>query len=149
MNSDFAEGIWYDFAHNFDYEGESLWDVDVAEIKRRFNRLADAAGWVTVMGHSLQNAFGDKKILVDLGVDVKRLGEVLDVIGHQTHELHNLGYQQQALRGSVHALDLDGSDKWPWDKHGLITTAALVLDAIIKCDMKILVAIKKAIRKLC
>ena len=71
MNSDFAEGIWYDFAQKFDYEGEELWDTDVAEMKRRFDRFADVTGWMTGMSHSLQNALADVSTLKALGVDVE------------------------------------------------------------------------------
>ena len=148
MGSDFAEGIWYDYAQKFDYEGEKLWDVDVAEMKSRFKRLANATGWMTNMSHSLQNAFGDKQILKTFGMDAERLGELLNIIGSQTHLLHNLGYQENALRNSVNMFQMNDTDKWPWDIHGLITSASLVLDSIIECDLKILIAIKKAIRKL-
>lgn len=148
MGSDFSEGIWYDFAQKFDYEGEKLWEVDVSEMKNRFKRLADVTGWVTCMSHSLQTAFGDKKMLKTLGMDTEHLDNLLNVIGYQTHILHNRGYQLGALRDSVNVFQMNDTDKWPWDKHGLITSAAQILDSINECDMKILIEIKKAIRKL-
>ena len=148
MGSDFSEGIWYDFLHKFDYEGEKLWEVDVAEIKSRFKRFSDVSGWLSCMSHSLQNAFGDRKLLEDLGANIEKIDDLLKVIGHQTHLLHNHGYQANALWDSVNAFQMDDNEKWPWDKNGLITTASLVLNAIIECDMKILIAVKKAIRKL-
>jgi len=148
MDSDFSEGIWYDFAYKFDYEGEKLWDATAGEMKKRFKRLGDVADWLSCMSHAMQIAFGDRKMLESLGVNAGRLREMLDVIGHQTHLLHGMGYMENALRNSVNALVMNDGDKWAWEVHGLITSAALVLDSIIECDYKILTAIKKAIRML-
>ena len=148
MDSDFAEGIWYDFIQKFDYEGGKLWEVNAAEIKSRFKRLGDVMGWIPNIGHGLQTAFGDKKLLAALGADVDRLGELFEAIGSQTHLMHNRGYMLSAISDSAIALDIDDGGEWPWDKHGLITAAWQILDSIMDCDLKILLAIKKAIRKL-
>ncbi len=148
MDSDFAEGIWYDFAKKFDYEGEKLWEVNSAEIKSRFTRLRNVMGWIPNIGHGLQTAFSDKKILETLGADNKQFGELFEVIGSQTHLLHNRGYMLSAISDAVNALNINDNGEWPWDKHGLITATSQILDSIMDCDLKILLAIKKAIRKL-
>jgi len=143
MDSDFAEGLWYDFAQQFDYGDEKLWEADVAEIKRRFERAGDVADWLTNQGHDLQETFGDKELLTSLGADVNQLSELLDVIGQQGHMLHELGYQIDAIRNSVNALGMNDADKWPWEYHGLITVTKSIIESITACDMKILVALKK------
>ena len=138
MDSDFNEGIWYDFLHKFDYEGEKLWEVSDDEIVSRFKRLRHVSGWIPNQGHGLQTAFGDKNLLTMLGVDVNRYGELLEIIGWQTHLLHNRGYMISAVCES--AINLNRND-------GLISTAWQILDSIRDCDLQILLAIKKAIRK--
>lgn len=148
MDSDFAEGIWYDFAQKFDYEGEKLWEVNSVEIKNRFKRLREIMGWIPNIGHGLQTAFRDKKLLAALGADVNRLGELFEVIGYQTHFLHNRGYMLSAISDSVNDLNINDAGEWPWNKHGLITATWQILDSIMDCDFKILLAIKKAIRQL-
>ena len=148
MDSDFAEGIWYDFIKKFDYEGEKLWHVNSMEIKKRFTRLQDVMGWLPNIGHGLQTAFRDKKLLDALGADNDQLSELYDVITHQTHLLHNRGYMLSAISDTVNALNIKDSDEWPWDKHGLITATWQILNSIMDCDLKILMAIKKAIHKL-
>lgn len=139
MDSDFAEGIWFDFLHKFDFEGEKLWEVDDGEIKSRFERLRDVSGWIPNQGHGLQTAFRDKNLLTMLGVDVNRFSELLDIIGLQTHLMHNRGYMIGAICDS--SISLNRND-------GLITSAWQILDSIKDCDFQILLAIKKAIRKL-
>lgn len=148
MDSDFAEGIWCAFIQKFDYEGEKLWEVNTTEMKSRFKRLRDVMGWVPNIGHGLQTAFSDKKLLESLGADVNRFGELFEVIGFQTHLLHNRGYMLSAICDSVNALNINDNSDWPWDKHGLITATWQILDLIKDCDLKILLAIKKAIREL-
>ena len=138
MDSDFAEGIWYDFLHKFDYESEKLWETNDVEIASRFKRLLTVSGWIPNQGHGLQTAFGDKNLLTMLGVDVKRYGELFEIIGLQTHLLHNRGYMISAICEC--AITLNRND-------GLIPTTWQILDSIRDCDLQILLAIKKAIRK--
>jgi len=148
MNSDFSEGVWYDFAQQFDYEGEKMWELNVAEIKRRFNRFGDVSGWLTNQGHGLGVTFGDRDLLASLGADVGKLGGFLDAVQHEGDLLHGLAYQVGAIRNSINALTLNDDDEWPWAYHGLITATKLVLESIMECDHRILVAAKRAIRKL-
>ena len=138
MDSDFTEGIWFDFLYNFDFEDEKLWEIDDFEIKIRFERLRDISGWIPNQGHGLQTAFGDKNLLTMLGVDVHLFSEFLDTIGLQTHLMHNRGYMIGAICDSAIALNRND---------GLITSAWQILDSIRDCDLQILLAIKKAIRK--
>lgn len=148
MDSDFAEGVWYDFSKKFDYESEKLWEVNSAEIKSRFRRLRSAMGWVPNIGHGFQTAFRDKNLLAALGADANHLGGLFEVIGYQSDLLHGRGYMLSAISDSAITLDINDDAEWPWDKHGLITATRQILDSIMDCDLKILLAVKKAIRKL-
>jgi len=93
MDSDFKEGIWYDFLQMFDYEGEKLWNISNGTMKERFNRLGNMGGWLSCMAHTMQQAFADKDLLTRLGADLAKMQPFLDVNGHETHLLHNCGYQ--------------------------------------------------------
>ncbi len=146
MNSDFAQGIWVDFAYHFDFE-HGDWGKTAGEVKQRFERLEDMGWNLSCMGHSLQNATGDRELLQSLGLNIKQHDELISTLGEQTHLLHNLGYQANALRSSALSFQLTDQQEWPWDLHGLITSAAMVIDAVMECEKKILLAIKKAIRK--
>ena len=148
MNSDFTEGIWHDFIHKFDVEGEKLWDINSAEIKNRFIRLRNVMDWLPNIGHGFQTAFRDKKLLAALGADVNRLGELFDTIGHQTHLLHNRGYMLSAISDSALALNATTGDDSPFEKLSLAESSQQILDSVMDCDLKILLAIKKAIRKM-
>lgn len=147
MDSDYSEGIWYDFIQKFDFEGKNFGKLNSAEIKSRFARLRNVMGWVPNIGHGLHTAFSDDKLLKTLGADNDQLGELFDVIGYQTHLLHNRGYMLNAICDCANALDVDEGGQWPWDKHGLITASWQILNSIMDCDLQILMAIKKAIRK--
>ena len=150
MNSDFAEGHWYDFKYKFDYVADvNIWKANFSEIKKRFQRLASVADWnICNMSHSLQQAFADRKLLKMLGADLNKIDDLLNVIANETHILHTRGYQITALQSIISTMQLNDTDELPWDKHGIINSAAQALDTIIECDLKILIAIKKAIRKL-
>jgi len=50
MDSDFSEGIWYDFAYNFDIDS-GVYDIPAAEVKKRFTRLRDVVGWIPNIGN--------------------------------------------------------------------------------------------------
>ena len=138
MDSDFTEGIWFDFLHKFDFEGEQLWEVDDEEMKNRFTRLRNVAGWIPNQGHGLQTALGDRNLLTMLGVECNRFSELLETIGWQTHLIHNKGYMIGAICDSAIALNRND---------GLISAVWEILDSIRNCDLQILLAIKKAIRK--
>lgn len=146
MNSDFSQGIWVDFAYRFDFE-HGDWGKTVAQVKDRFARLEDMGWDLSCMSHSLQNATGDRELLQSLGLNVKQHDALITTLGEQTHLLHNLGYQANALRESAFAFQLNDEQEWPWNLNGLITSTAMVIDAVMECEMKILLAIKKAIRK--
>ena len=105
-------------------------------------------GWVPNIAHGLQTAFRNHQLLERLGIDLNQFHELLEVIAKQTHLLHNRGYMLCAICDAVSALDMDDNSNWPWEKHGLITATGQILDSIMDCDLKILMAIKKAIHKL-
>ena len=147
MDSDFAEGIWNGFLQKFDYDGEKLWELDASEIKSRFIRLRAVSGWIPNIGHGLGLTFGDKDLLKELGMDVGRVGELIDTIRHQGHLIHNRGYMISAICTGAIAINVNDDDKWPWDNHGLITAVYQILELIMECDKQILTAVKAAIRE--
>jgi hypothetical protein len=148
MDSDFTEGIWYEFIKNFDYEGGRLWERKSSEIKNRFKRLLNVMDWIPNIGHGFQTAFSNRQLLTVLGADINQLGELFDVIGNQTHLLHSRGYMLSAISDCVNNLNINDDGEFPYDKCGLITATWQILDSIMDCDLKMLLAVKKAIKKL-
>jgi hypothetical protein len=148
MDSDFTEGLWYEFIKNFDYEGGKLWECNSSEIKNRFKRLRKVMDWIPNQGHGLQTAFGNRQLLTMLGADINQLNELNEVIGPQTHLLHSRGYMLSAISDSVNDLNINDDGEFPDDKCGLITATWQILDSIMDCDLKMLLAVKKAIKKL-
>jgi hypothetical protein len=144
MELDAADGVWAEFLRQFDYDGERLWEVSAAEIKRRFERLKAVMEWVPNIGHGLQTAFRDRKILAKIGLD-ERFGELFDVINCQADLLHGRGYMLTAICDCAIDLEVLDNAEWPWDKHGLITAAREIILLIMDCDLRILEAVKKAI----
>jgi hypothetical protein len=53
-----------------------------------------------------------------------------------------------AICDEANAIQMNDADNIPWNKHGLITATWEILNLIMDCDLKILLALKKAIRKL-
>jgi len=144
MGSDFAEGIWYDIKHNV-FSG-NICDLTVGEVKERFKRFRNLMGRIPNLGHSIRLPFGDKELLKQLGVDVNQYREFFDELGTQGHLLHERGYMLTAISSSIIDLQLNDSDNFPWDKLGLVNAAEQILESVIECDLRILLAIKKAIR---
>lgn len=143
MDSDFAEGIWYNIKRKV-FSGD-ICDLTVAEVKKRFRRFHQLMEMMPNRGHSIRLPFGDESLLKGLGVDVDFYVEFFDVIREQGHLLHERGYMLTAISTSIIELVLNDTDKFPWDKLGLVNAAEQIFESVIDCDMKILVAIKKAI----
>jgi hypothetical protein len=146
MNSDFEEGVWYDFLRKI----ETSWGIDDAEAKTRFDKFSGAAWWTTLMANSLQNAFCiDDRLKKQFGMDNQNcLWQLYKVVagglGCATDILHNRGYQAGALNNGIQYEET--TDSYKWDKN-LIFAAEQTLESIIECDYQILSALKKAIRK--
>jgi len=143
MGSDFAEGIWYNIKHNV-FFGNAC-DLSFADVKKRFERFRDLMDIMPNRGHSIRLPFGDKELLTGLGVDIEQYREFFNALKEQGHLLHERGYMLTAISTSIIELPLNGADKIPWDKLGLVNAAEQIFDSIIDCDLKILTAIKKAI----
>jgi len=146
MGSDFAEGIAYDIKHNV--FSDNVCNLPVADVKRRFYRFRELMDGIPNLGHSIRLPFGDKALLKELGMDVDQHREFFDTLNEQGHLLHERGYMLTAISASILDLQLNDADTFPWDKLGLVNAAEQIFESVIDCDLKILLAVKKAICKI-
>jgi len=146
MGSDFADDLAYEIRHHV-FSG-NVCDLPVGEVKVRFDRFRELMDLVPNLGHGIRLPFGDEELLRELGVDVDQYLDFFATVREQGHLLHERGYMLTALSTSIIDLELDDTDKFPWNKHGLVNAAAQIFDSVIECDLKILLAVKKAICQL-
>ena len=145
MEFNISEGLWDEYIQKLDYVKNKFWELDVAEIQRRFRKLAETLDHLFSHYpiHLLQQAFGNKSILEMMGIDTKRLNNFLNVIGSATDTIHNRAWQGKGLN---HLCDWDKWNCGGQDEFGFCCAAVQTVESIKECDVQMLTATKEAIR---